>query len=307
MSNSSDSSQAFDKATNVVSLHQIKEGKVVALPVDYEGKEFVYSIRPSGGINSTVEDMAHYLIMLLNSGQYKGKRVISSDNLHYLWSPKTPMPEVAGRWNFYALGWVVTQDEPAPLVWHNGETLGNKTMVALMPEQKIGIVILSNLRGTDLPEALALQFFDLYLNNPDRDWNTKMLQMKQQQLHTLADAAQEERSGILNRDKKISASLGAPLPLDSYSGRYTNPIYEEVEIRVADKGLEMVIGPQKTRMSMEPLFRDIFRLRWAAAGDDLDITNDKVHFVVDVEGEAKLLYIEFFKDAAGGLFKKMSS
>jgi hypothetical protein len=263
---------------------------------------------PAGGINSTAEDMAHYLMMLLNNGEYNNKKIISPENLRYLWSPKTIVQEMGGRWNFYGLGWVYTQYNPSPIIWHNGATLGHKAIIALIPDEKIGIVILSNLQSTNLPDALAMEFLDRYMRNPEQDWNARMLKMQQQSRKTAEALVQEENASIASREKTIKLGDSGALSAKSYVGVYNNPVYGNVEV-ISESNtnkLYILIGPNKTRMEIDPLFRDIFRLHWPAAGDDLDSSNDKVRFVVDTDGQAKLIYIEFFKDAADGFFKRVS-
>ena len=81
---------------------------------------------------------------------------------------------------YYCEGWVYKPFRPHPIVWHNGGTSGNKTMVAFMPGTGVGIVVLSNLI-TDLPEALAFKFFDLYFHNPPRDWSKESLEKTKQE------------------------------------------------------------------------------------------------------------------------------
>jgi len=306
MKNSSTSSAAFNAASDVAALHQIKNNKVVALSKGYEGEEFIYTMGPAGGINSTTEDMAHYLLMLLNEGKYKDQQVISRENLQYLWAPKTIVQEMGGRWSFYGLGWIYTQYNPSPIVWHNGATLGHKAMIAFIPSEKIGIVILSNLHGTLLPDALAMEFFDRYMSNPEQDWSAKMLQSTQRSHKNILAEAETEKTTVTKRKKNIRAAESGYLPLKNYAGRYHNPVYGDVEIKADADNLYMIIGPEKVRMNISPLFRDIFQLHWSGAGDDLQSENNKVHFVVDIDGVAKLIYIEFFKDAAGGLFKRLS-
>jgi hypothetical protein len=63
-----------------------------------------------------------------------------------------------------------TEAKPYPLVWHNGGTSGCHTLVQLVPEAGLGLVVLTNLEGTDFPEALGRRFADLWFGNPDRDW-----------------------------------------------------------------------------------------------------------------------------------------
>jgi len=74
---------------------------------------------------------------------------------------------------FYCLGWLYMEHIPYPIIWHNGGTL-MKTMVAYVPEQKIGVVVLSNY-VTQLPELLAFRFFDQYAGKPAKDLSAEGL------------------------------------------------------------------------------------------------------------------------------------
>jgi len=64
--------------------------------------------------------------------------------------------------SFYCQGWLRHVLSPTPLVWHNGGTIGSKAVVAFTPDGDLGLVVLSNLDGTDLPEALMYSLYDLY-------------------------------------------------------------------------------------------------------------------------------------------------
>jgi len=55
---------------------------------------------------------------------------------------------------FYCQGWLRHLLSPTPLVWHNGGTIGSKAVVAFTPDGDLGLVVLSNLDGTDMPGAL---------------------------------------------------------------------------------------------------------------------------------------------------------
>lgn len=301
MKRSSATLKGFENASNVSALHQMKDGKIVALPKDYPGKHFVYTFAPAGGVNSTANDMANYIIMLLGQGTYQGKQLISEKTLQYIWSPKTIMRAIGGRWNFYGLGWMYSQYNPSRIVWHNGATLGNKAMLALMPEKNIGIVVLSNLQSVNLPDALALEFLDRYVGNPEQNWSKKFLKLDRTTKEKVASMAKEQKAVIQAKTKLLDVKA---LPARTYEGHYKNKVYGTVTIKSEHGKLVMLIGPEKIPATFKHLFRDVFKLDWPAMGDDIDSSNDKVYFVVDADGIAKTIYIEFFKDDAGGFFMR---
>jgi hypothetical protein len=107
-------------------------------------------------------------------------------------------------------------------------------VVAFVPEANVGIVVLSNLGGTDVPEILAQWFFDRYLGAPDKDWN--------QIVHAEA-AKSDSASEVPSRPAKPSP----PLPLSTYAGTYRNDVHGELAVRADDDALSLTIGPTRSR------------------------------------------------------------
>jgi CubicO group peptidase (beta-lactamase class C family) len=75
------------------------------------------AVNPSGGALSTPDDYMQFLVMLLNKGQYKGKKILSEESVNEMMKVTTTpsiikyAPEVAQRYS-YALGaWVLEEKE----------------------------------------------------------------------------------------------------------------------------------------------------------------------------------------------------
>jgi hypothetical protein len=137
---------------------------------------------------------------------------------------------------------------PHPVIWHNGETSGNKAMVAFMPGTGVGIVVLSNL-GTNMPEALAFKFFDLYFDNPPQDWSKKEL-------------ARMKQAEAKDKPPQRPASPAPPLAPERYSGTFSNPVYGRITVTPEQDKLFMVLGPHKQKVLLQPLDRDSFTFNW---------------------------------------------
>ena len=71
------------------------------------------------------------------------------------------------------------------MVRHYGETDGMSSIVALLPQEKLGVVILTNLHTTTLHTALLYRIFDGMLNAPTEDWR-----------HTIFNFARKRRTEI---------------------------------------------------------------------------------------------------------------
>lgn len=284
MSSSSATLDAFRRAPDRIMLHHKVDGKVVPIPLDQRAINWNYIYAPAGGINSTVMDMARWLQLQLGDGVYKGKRLISSKNVQYMHEPKIYMNPEAGS---YCLAWVKTPYQPYPLIWHNGETSGVKTLVQIIPEAKLGIVVLTNLRGTFLPEALGRRFADLYFGNPFRDWSKE----------TLAKAADEEKTAAAQFVPP--ASPDSPLPLDRYAGTYTNPVFGDAVVTVQDGALVMVVGPGALRLILRPWNRDTFVVN----EKDIELTS-LVSFTIGADRNASSFTASEFDKAKEGTFTR---
>lgn len=88
---------------------------------------------PSGYLISSAEDMANYMIALLNNGQFKEERVLSKDKMQELFRPATLMWEDS----YYAMGWTINQN----VISHDGSTENTYTKVVLDGEYGISLLI----------------------------------------------------------------------------------------------------------------------------------------------------------------------
>ena len=98
---------------------------------------------PAGFLISSAEDMSHYLIAQLNGGTYDGQQVLSPDGMATLHAPGARM----GATSSYAMGWVVRDQAGALRLEHNGDVSNFHANMLLLPDQKVGIVILMNVDG----------------------------------------------------------------------------------------------------------------------------------------------------------------
>jgi CubicO group peptidase (beta-lactamase class C family) len=110
-----------------------------AIPPEVEG--IFTPIAPAGALWSTAEDMSKYLIMLLNHGiAANGRRVVSAENLEYLWEPR-----VLHDTNLnYGLGWEIEDYHGLTVIHHPGGTVGFASELAVIPELNVGFALLTN-------------------------------------------------------------------------------------------------------------------------------------------------------------------
>ncbi len=95
---------------------------------------------PSGFLISSAEDMTRYLIAQLNGGVYGNHQLLSPQGIATLHTPGTKMSPLSS----YGMGWVIQGQPGATEIWHNGDVSNFHSNLLLLPDQQIGIVILTN-------------------------------------------------------------------------------------------------------------------------------------------------------------------
>ena len=137
-------------------------------------KDSYYHVAPAAGVNSSIHDMAQWLIA--QSGHRTD--VLSPSVLKQIHTPQvnTPSETHASPWRrervnsaYYALGWRVFDYSGHTMVFHGGAVQGYRTLIAFLPREDVGIVVLWNSESA-APSGLLPSFMDRVLNLPTKDW-----------------------------------------------------------------------------------------------------------------------------------------
>jgi serine beta-lactamase-like protein LACTB, mitochondrial len=119
---------------------------------------------PGGGWLSSAEDMAKFEVAILND------KLIKRSTRDLMWTPLKPStPPSDGSSNAkksgYGLGWGAGDQDGIAIVSHNGGQQGTSTSFLIAPEQKIGVVVLTNMEGAG-PDKLAHEILKLLVSAP---------------------------------------------------------------------------------------------------------------------------------------------
>src|SRR5262245_44863922 len=221
---------------NFVSPHQKVEERLQ--PVPYMN---IDNTAPAGAINSNVAEMAKWVVTQLdegaiNSGQSGNRRLFSQRQSREMWSAQTPIavgnppPQLAAlRSNFtgYGLGWVLNDYRGHKVVSHSGGLAGMVSRVRMIPDTKLGIVVLTNQEASGAMEAISFHIIDHYLNASATDWIGAFRAVSEQQL-TQVKEVEKRQSAARKAESKPS------LPPEKYAGRYNDAWYGEVTIALED-------------------------------------------------------------------------
>ncbi|HXQ76581.1 MAG TPA: serine hydrolase, partial [Gemmatimonadaceae bacterium] len=221
---------------NVAAPHGVDHDTVyVKPPFDAE------NIAPAGAILSSAVDMAQWLRFQLNDGVVAGKRLVSNAALRETHTPQILMGAGAGaredtasvkRFSSYAMGWMV-EDFRNQLSWqHGGNTLGMTAAVGMLPEKKVGVVVLSNMQGAALPMLLEEYVFDRELGAPMKDWSGEAYERSRNQRRRADSLQTVQLAGH-------PANAQPSIPLSAFAGTYADSLYGEMTVSVKEGHLEL--------------------------------------------------------------------
>ena len=98
---------------------------------------------PSSTLNTNVLELSHWAIANMNHGKYKSKQILSPATHNMLMTPSFTVNKEGGT--SIGLSWFMYSYQGTMNYEHGGSDLGYKSMLTLIPEKKIGIVLLCNL------------------------------------------------------------------------------------------------------------------------------------------------------------------
>ncbi|PWT89156.1 MAG: serine hydrolase, partial [Acidobacteria bacterium] len=171
------------KGENVASPHIIEEKKVKSVPF-YS----VDNLGAAGAINSNLADMTKWLRFQLSDGSFEGKQLIKKESMEEMHSPQTiiRIGEMSHKdfpdthFGAYGLCWRLRDYHGKLMVFHAGAVNQMTSYILLLPEEKLGIVALTNMSGTSMHSAIAYRIVDAYLGAPSKDWSADFLKEDQE-------------------------------------------------------------------------------------------------------------------------------
>jgi len=271
-----------EREENVAWPHVPLEGKVVPVKTLY----LTENVNPAGGINSCAEDMARWMLVLLNNGKLAdGSWLVSERVMNAITNIVTPIPvskpapelaPAAMNFNGYGLGLRIRDYRRYRVLTHTGGLEGYVSQVWLMPEIGLGVTVLTNQESTAAFASLTYQIVDYYLKAPKFDWIEAYRKFNEKN----AQRSKEELDKIYASRKKDTRPS---LPLKEYAGLYRDAWYGEVEVKYEGGQLTMRFKHSPELYGkLEHWHYDTFVARWF----DRELRADAfVTFHLDHEGK----------------------
>ena len=215
-------------------------------------------VAATGGIISSVNDLSQWIIFNLNHGIWKTDTLLTARSRNMLWTPhNTFVVDHTGKdksthMRGYALGWGLNDYRGRLRIGHTGGYSGMLSAVALIPDENLGIVVLTNgMKGLFGP--LVNYTIDAFLKAPEKDWAAE----------SLANLKKNKDTRIDDRKKARAFNTKPTLALDQYVGEYRNEGYGKISVKQEGGKLKIYFEhtPDLTA-TLEHWHYDVWEMKW---------------------------------------------
>jgi CubicO group peptidase (beta-lactamase class C family) len=236
------------------------------------------AMAPAGSIFSSVSDMSQWMLMQLNDGKLGERQFLSEGQVRLMHTPQTfitkgQFPEMP--YSSYGLGWFVEPYRGHDMIHHGGNIDGFSAMLALMPEDGIGVVVLTNMDATPVNNLIAYNVFDRFTDGKVVPWNKRMQERRK-------ELREGEKRGKGKRQSDRVRGTRPSHKLEEYAGTYRHPGYGS--IRVNYDGNKLTATYNSFEVELTHYHYDVFQLTF----DRFDITL-LVSFGTDKRGTVSTL------------------
>ena len=247
----------LDAKGNYATPHGLKDNKNFALPwAKWD------NVAATGGLISSVSDISKWMIFNLDNGIHEKDTILSSSTRNMVWTPHnnftvshTRKNDVNRHFRSYGLGWGLSDYQGRMKVSHGGGYDGMITRVTLIPDEKLGIVVLTN--GHKSPTAAATNYaLDKFLGvKTNKDWSDVHLKITNRRIKNDTRITDRVKSRILNTKPTVAK--------EKFTGKYHSDIYGKITIKESNGKLKLTFShsPQLTA-TLTHWNYDVWEIKW---------------------------------------------
>lgn len=254
---------------NKIDAHAPINGKVTAIPHDWNT-----TADAAGGILSNVSDMLIWAQCLNNNFKTKdGLQLVSEKQIAQLWQIQVPStistkhPYETKNYG-YGLGWFISDVKGGyKQVQHTGGLIGTVTQFTIIPDLKLGIIVLTNQQNGAAFNTITNTIKDAYLGFDDRNWidlysnkNTQYIKEKNKEKEDVY-----ARSKIFEKDKKSHPKA------EQLMGIYRDPWFGDIEITQKGSTYRLICKTSpRLKGTLIPYNQHTFIIQWDDRSYDAD-------------------------------------
>jgi len=262
MNHSNVSYAAYKAGDDIASPHSRVDGRLQVIPFGA-----LDNVGPAASINSCAADMARWVQVQLNRGKFvdRDARLFSEARSQEMWTAQIilpienrppPLARLKANFSDYALGWSLRDYHGRKLVGHTGDVAGFVSRVMLVPEENLGVVVLTSAEEDGAFDSILYHVLDYYFQLPPTDWIAAYRSVK--------DTEEKDAAEIMRKAEGARAANSKPsLPLEKYAGIYRDAWYRPITIRSENGGL-VITFDHTPRMigDLQHWQYDTFKAHW---------------------------------------------
>jgi CubicO group peptidase (beta-lactamase class C family) len=228
MNNSFTSLAAMKDKTNLATPHSTGTGTLRTISLFGDQMNGA-----AGGILSNVDDMSKWILTQLNKGKYGNnleKQLFTEERQKEMWTihtvtPVNSNPRYNSHFSGYGLGWGLDDVKGNLRVGHTGGLPGMLTSITMIPDLKLGIVVLTNTEngGGAAFSAITQTIIDSYLGLDNNNWIEKYSQRLQSQ-KSGADSV------VAKAWQTVAAAKNTKINPTDYTGIYEDKWFGKIEV-----------------------------------------------------------------------------
>lgn len=266
----------------------------------------IAAMSPAGAINSSVNEMANWVIAWINDGKFNGKEIIPVSFRNEAISPQSiissalPTKEKPDLFfSTYGFGWMLSSYKGHYRVEHGGNIDGFSASTSFFPSDSIGIIVLSNQDGSLVPSIVRNVIADRMLGQKYFDWSADLKKEKEKQKNQ-SDSS-EKKADETNKPATHS--------LKDFTGNFNNPGYGTMNISLKNDSLFAKAGDKVFWLRHNNY--DVFDLFYIDPEDGIDTTDleslIKLQFHLNTSGDIESASAELEAGIKPIEFKKQIS
>jgi len=256
-----------------------RDGVIVPVP-----QRPLPAMAPAGAINSSAADMARWLLAQLAGGQLDGVTVMSPATAKRQLTPQMVLPgsgDMPGlTQDAYGLGWLIGRYREHKVAMHDGGIDGFMTHCMLLPDDGIGVAVLTNTSASLMHVVVACRVLDELLGVEPLDVFGFL-----KPRFDAAMAGSREAKAV----RRVVSGAPPARPLPAYAGEYEHPGYGTLAIALSGDALKPSLGTMD--LSLAHRHYETFDLEWHEAGDQPMVF--PLTFLSAPDGDVNALTVQF--------------
>ena len=278
--------RSLPKMENVAQPHKPEGDKNE--PIPYTNWD---NMGAAGGILSSVSDLAKWMQLQIDGGTHNGKQIFSEAAQSEFWKPHnnhkvtkfSKMLYPSRNFNGYGLGWGMSDYGGKMVAAHGGGYDGMYSRLTVVPEAKLGIVVLTNsMKG--ISTYLTYRALDHFLGLEEKDWSKIGLERQ--------EASVKAREKTLAERKEVRLENTSPsLALENYSGQYSCEMYGNLAVELEDDKLHLLFkNAPNLNATLSHWHLNTFEINWNEVHAWFDYGT--VQFILDNNGKVQELQFD---------------